>query len=90
MKTATPGATRRPMLTLWLVSASIVLVCHPNGAFAQNLPTQGTYTVAPIPDISGTNSGSGITLASCPGCSSLPPSGGGYGPGILGYGKFGE
>jgi hypothetical protein len=88
MKTVTAGGTGHRNLTSWIVLAGIVLVCHPIGAFAQNSPAPGNPAVAPLTDNDGSTAGSGITLASCPGCSTLPPSNANNGPGLFGYGKF--
>jgi hypothetical protein len=89
MKPVIPNRSTGCMLVRWMILAGIVSVSHPLTSIAQTLPPIGPSSVTPIPDTVGANPGSGITLTSCPGCSSSPPSGTSYGPGILGYGKFG-
>src|SRR5580692_8916182 len=89
MKTVTAGVSGQRNLTAWIILAGIVLVCHPIVIFAQHAPVSVLPTVAPLTDTDESNAGSGITLASCPGCSSLPPSNSSNGPGLFGYGKFG-
>jgi hypothetical protein len=83
------GGTGRCILIRGIVLAGIALASCPISGFAQSSPTSGIPTVAPIPDIAAPAAGTGITQVSCPGCSSLPPTGTNISPGLFGYGKFG-
>lgn len=84
------GRTGRRSLVRRIFLTAIVMVCCPVEGFAQTTTSTATPTVAPLFDFPGSAPGTGIIQASCPGCSSLPPTGQPYGPGIFGYGKFGE